>query len=121
MSIIKRMRKQIAVYWALASTESAGSDHDDYGQPVVTDPVEIKCRWEAKSEEFIAANGTKTTSRAVVYVDRDVDVGGILMLGELTDITDEEDPKENEGAWEIKRFDNTPNLRATEFLKTAYL
>jgi len=120
MGIIKRMRKQIAVHWALASAESGGIAHDDYGQPVLTDPVEIECRWEAKSEEFVAANGTKTTSRAVVYVDRDVDVGGVLMLGELTDVTDV-DAKENEGAWEIKRFDRIPNLKATEYLRIAYL
>lgn len=121
MGIIKRMRKQTAVYWALASADSGGRSHDDFGQPVVTGPVEIKCRWEAKTEEFIAANGTKQSSRAQVYVDRDVDVGGVLMLGELTDVVPGEDAKENEDAWEIKRFDKIPNLRATEFLKIAYL
>lgn len=121
MSIIKRMRKQDAVYWALASVESGGDDFDDYGQPILTDPVEVKCRWEDKSEEFVAANGTKMLSHAVVYVDRDVDVGGVLMLGELTDITDADNVRENAGAWEIKRFDKIPNLRATEFLRIAFL
>ena len=121
MSIITRMLKQTCVYWPLASAESGGLAYDDYGQPVVTDPIEITCRWEDVNEEFLDATGTKQMSRAVVYVDRDVSLGGILMLGELTDITDEDNPKENDGAWEIRKFDKLPNFRATEYLRTAYL
>ena len=121
MSIISRMRKQTAVYWALASLDSGGVAFDDYGQPMLTDPVEIECRWEDKVEEFIGPDGTKMISRAVVYVDRDVDIGGVLMLGEEDDILDEDNPKENNGAWEIKQFSKIPNFRATEFLRTAYL
>lgn len=121
MSIISRMRKQTAVYWALEGAESGGNDFDDFGQPLLTTPIEIKCRWEAKTVEFIDAKGTRQLSNAVVYVDQDVDVGGVLMLGELTDIVNEDTPKENDDAWEIRRFDDLPNLKATEFLKTAYL
>ena len=121
MSIIKRMRKQKAVYWAPESAESAGDDFDNYGQPQVTDPVVIDCRWEEVSEEFIDAQGTRQISRAKVYVDRDIIVGGILMLGVLGDITDESNPKENENAWEIRRFDKLPNLKATEYLRAAIL
>lgn len=121
MGIITRMRKQICVYWGLQSSESGGLDYDEYGQPVYTDPIELECRWEDRSEEFIDPSGTRMTSAAVVYVDQDVDVGGVLMLGELEDITDESIPKENEGAHEIRAFNKLPNLRATEFLRTAYL
>ena len=121
MGIIARMRKQTAVYWPLASSDSGGDDFDDYGQPVVTDPIEISCRWEDVAEEFIDAKGTRQVSKSTVYVDQDVDVGGILMLGTEDDITDSTNIKENEGAWEIRRFDKLPNLRATEFLRTAWL
>ena len=121
MSLITRMRKQKAVYWALASSDSGGIAFDDFGQPKYTDPVEIKCRWKDVTEEFLDAKGARQLSHAKVYVDRDVDVNGILMLGVIADITNEENPKENDGAWEIKRFDKTPNFRATEFLLTAYL
>ncbi|GAG43360.1 unnamed protein product, partial [marine sediment metagenome] len=106
MSLITRMLKQTCVYWPLESVESAvADDFDNYGQPQVSTPSEISCRWEDVSEEFIDAQGTRQISRAKVYVDQDVDVGGILMLGELADITDEENIKENDGAYEIKRFD----------------
>lgn len=121
MSVITRMRKQKAVYWPLQSSDSAGDAFDDYGQPQWDGPIEIDCRWEDVIEEFIDASGTQQSSNAKVYVDRDVDVGGVLMLGELTDITDENNPKENDGAWEIRRFDKLPNMKATEFLRTAYL
>ena len=121
MGIITRMLKQTAVWWPLSSAESAGIDYDNYGQPVVADPVEIDVRWEDVSEEFLDRNGTVQLSRARVYVDRDVEVGGILMLGELTDITDENNPKENDNAWEIRRVEKLPNLKNTEYLRTCYL
>ena len=50
-----------------------------------------------------------------------MDVEGLLMLGELTDITDEVNVRENEGAFEIQRFDKLPTLKADQFLRTAYL
>lgn len=114
MGIIKTMRRQQAVFWPFVST-------NQFGKKVVGDPVQIKCRWEDVTEEFLDSNGEVQMSNAVVYVDRDTPIGGILMLGTLADITDETDIKENNGAWEIRRFDNLPNFRATEFLKTAYL
>ena len=120
MSIISRMRKQTAVLWPLASG-SGEVKYDDYGQPVTEDPVEIECRWEDKNEEFIDSAGTKRLSNALVYVDRDLEPGDVLMLGDLYDITDLDEPKENDGAFEVRRFDKIPNFRATEFLRTAYL
>ena len=121
MSIISRMRRQTAVYWTLAASESAGEDWDDTGQPQWGEPVEIECRWEDVVEEFVDLKGTRQLSRSIVYVDRDVDNGGVLMLGELTDIVEEENVLENDGAWEIRKFDKIPNLKATEFLRMAYL
>jgi len=121
MGIITKMLKQTAVYWALKSNESGEVAYDNFGAPVVTDPVEIACRWEDVNEEYIDANGTRQLSMARVYVRSDVDIGGILMLGQLTDITNPTTPKANLGAWEIRRFEKLPNLRNTEVLRTVYL
>jgi len=115
------MLKQTCVYWALASEESGGDDFDNYGQPQLASPIEISCRWSDKNEEFIGPNGTKLISQAKVFVFQDVDIGGVLMLGTLADITDDDDVKENDGAYEIKAFHKAPNLRATEWLRTAFL
>lgn len=121
MSLISGMRRQTAVYWALEGEESSGDNFDEFGQPQYTTPIEISVRWEARTEEFLDAKGTRILSNAIVYVDRDVDIAGVLMLGELTDITNQKIPKENDDAWEIKRYEKLPNLRNTEILRTVFL
>ena len=122
MGIITRMLRQTCVYWALAGVESGGSDYDEHGQPQYTDPEELNCRWEVKTVEFLGPSGTQELSNAVVYVDQDVDVGGVLMLGELVDIDSSLTvPKQNEETWEIRRFEKLPNLKNTEYLRTVYM
>ena len=116
MKIITKMLKQTAVWWPLTAAR-----FDGYGQPIPSTPVEIKVRWEDVGEEFLEYKGTTQLSRAKVYVDRDVEVGGILMLGGLGDITDESNPKENDNAWEIRRVEKLPTLSAKQFLRTVFL
>lgn len=117
---LKRCMRQSCVYWAPANTESGGIAHDNYGQVVYTDPVEKDCRWEDISEIFVNVSGMEERSRAVVMVD-DVEIGGLLMLGTLDDITDLSIPKNNTGAWEIKQKEKIPNLKGTVFYEWAYL
>ena len=119
MSIITRMLKQTCVYWVPNDVP-----FDDYGQPQYGDAVELKCRWEDEAVEFIGPTGTTEISRSVVYVASDVEPGGVLFLGTLAVVTASGDlivPKNNTGAWEIRRFNKIPNLKATEFLRTAFL
>lgn len=116
MRIITKMLKQKAVYWAPASPK-----FDDYGQPNISTPVEIDCRWEDVGEEFLDGGGTLQLSMAKVFVGIDVVVGGLLMLGELSSSVDEDNPKNNDGVWEIRRFEKLPTLKATQFLRTCYL
>lgn len=121
MSIITKMRKQKAVYWPPGSEETAGRDYDDYAKPLYATPVEIDCRWEDTNEEFIGPNGERVAARCIVYTDRDVRLRGVLMLGTMVEVTDLANPKANDNAWEIRRFDKMPNLRNTEVLRKAYL
>jgi hypothetical protein len=114
MRILTTMLKQTCVYWAFSSI-------DQFGEKTFSSGVDISCRWEAKTEEFLDAMGERQLSNAVVCVDRDIAVGSVLMLGTTSDITDETTIKENAGAWEVKRFDKLPTLKATEFLRTCYL
>ncbi len=116
MSIITKVLKQTAVWWSQGSAAP-----DEYGQPVVAAPIEIKVRWEDAAEEFIDKDGTKQLTRAVVMVDRDVSVGDVLMLGTLGGVTDFGRAKNNAGAWEVRAFDKLPNLRVSEYLRTAKL
>lgn len=127
MGIITKMRRQNAIYWPPATA-------DDFGRPGYGALVELvldgannyRVRWEDRVEEFIDAQGTTKQSSAVVYVpllpdSSEVQVGGWLWLGDRDDLTDETDPRENAGAYEVQRLDKLPTLKATEWLRTAYL
>lgn len=113
---------QTAVYWGPGSEETGGFDYDDYGKPQYTDPVEVDCRWDNITEEMIMGDGTRDFSVAQVIVATSVSVRGVLFLGELTDLTDADNPKNNEGAYEIRRVSITPSVNdGDEFLVVAYL
>ena len=112
---------QKAVYWPPGSEETGGTDFDNYGRPLYSDAVEIDCRWDDVTEEIILADGTRDLSQAVVIVDREVSVRGVLWLGELVDVEDEDVPKNNSGAFEIKRVDKNPDIDNVETLIRAYL
>ena len=115
MGIISSMRRQAAVYWAPAAP-------DQFGRVDVESPIDIACRWEDVAETFIGASGATATSRAKVYVDRDVVPGGWLYLGEVADLVDSTaHPRTIEDAYQIEQFNKLPTLKATDFLRTAML
>lgn len=111
MSFITRIRKQKAVYWEKKPSA------DEFGQPEYLLPVEISCRWDDEVREIIGKDGTKVLTRSVVIVDRDMNVGDKLRFGELS-TSDTEDAS---SGWEVIGFAKNPNLKAKEFLRTAYL
>lgn len=110
----KKAMKQSAVYWPRTGT-------DEFGKPSYGDATEIDCRWDEVQEEFIAPDGTRQLSMAKLIVDRDLKVGGVLYLGGIADLTDVDDPKSNEGAWEIRGVKKTPSFKGTKFLREVYL
>lgn len=114
MSLIERMLKQTAVYWAPLAA-------DRTGRPTYAAPVEIAVRWEDRRVEFMDENQEIALSNSVVFTASDVRVKGILMLGEITTSLNVANPKANAGAWEIRGFSKTPNLRVTKFVREAML
>ena len=109
------------VYWPLGTAASGGAEFDDFGKRRYSSPVERNCHWEDVSVEFMDARGTRRLSRAIVYLDADVAVGGVLLHDELDNVSDEDDPKNNDGAWEIRRFDKVPDDDESEYQRKAYL
>lgn len=106
MGLIARMLRETVVYWPPTGP-------DQFGILGFGTAVELPGRWEDATEEFIDANGTRTMSKARVYVGEDVLVGGFLWRGDLSsgsDITSTTDPRLNPGAWEIRKFDKLPKL-----------
>jgi len=113
MSIIKKMRKQKAVWWARSSK-------DRFGRWTFDLPVEIDCRWEDTIQEYLDAQGEKHVSKATVYMDRLVSVGDRLRRGELVfDVL--EDPMQMTDSYQVASFEQMPNFRATENLLIALL
>lgn len=115
MSIIKKMRKQTAVWWVRSSTP------DEFGHFTFAEPVEIACRWEVAGKEYQQDQGQVEVSESVAWVeDRGVKKGDLLRLGNL-ESDDSSDPGDDPLIYEVRRFEKVPNLRATEFLCVAYL
>lgn len=115
MSLIKRMRRQAAVYW-----EKKSAPADEFGTRDFEAPVEIKCRWEDKDGEVRNKEGEILNSAATVYVDREVKVGDKLKFGSVDSETPD-DPLGDPEAYDVIGFEKTPNLKARENLLVAYL
>jgi hypothetical protein len=125
MSVITKVLRAKAVYWPPIEVDcfEDNSRVDDFGR-VVLDcaPVEILVRWEDIQEDVKTEDGTTTEAKSKVMVSQDVEVGGYLRLGPLTEIpNDLEDPRTLEDVFEVIKFDKIPNFRYTEFLRVAYL
>ncbi len=114
MSLIKRMRKQDAVWWERSAAP------DEYNKWTFAAPVQIACRWVDKVGEFQNEKGETTNSKAEVYVDREMKLGDFLQKGEL-DSNTPLDPADSETALPLVGWVDTPNLKNTEHLYKAIL
>lgn len=103
--------KQKAVYWP-------PTGQDKNGKMTFGPPVEIKCRWEEKSVEFINSQGEKAISSCVVLVDRDLVGGGMLWLGKLKDLVQQTNP-DIQKANIIQGWQKIPNIQAKKFVRKA--
>lgn len=112
MSLIVRMRRQKAIYWAQTSAR------DKYGKMSFSAPVEIDCRWDDVKGTYVDHNGERRASLSTVYVDRDIQVGDRLQLGSIESDTPE-DPLQSDLTYEVKQFSKIPNLHNTEYLRIA--
>lgn len=122
-SIIKKMLKQVLIYWP---PTAAGAD----GRPAYTSPVEVRCRWEDTQEEYRNASGATVLSKCVVYTGVDVAVNGLLWLTTakpkdpagtaLAQLPEGlTDPQSLPGAQLIGSFESLPTLNQREKLRTA--
>lgn len=114
--MLANLLKQVAVYWGDPSS-------DGYGGRTFDDPVEINVRWQDRQELFVDAQGREQTSRAVVYVATDLNIGGYLYLGALADLSsaEEGDPLSISTAYEIRSISKTPDIGADRFARKVWL
>ena len=112
MRLIKKMRKQDAVYWHPIGQNQFGEYDYDL-------PVQIKCRWEDEVVTSIDVSGREVIFYYTIYVDRDVAQDGMLLLGKLEDLTVPLPPHST--AKKVRRFEKLPDLRVKDYLRTAFL
>lgn len=75
-------------------------------------PVKIEGRWEERPELFISPNGEEEQAENIVFLDRSVEIGDYIALG---DQTAQSDPLQIAAAIRVRAKRTTPNLRGTEF------
>lgn len=112
MSWLTENLTQTIVYWGNPTP-------DGYGGFTFDTAVELSARWEERSELFINESGQEARSSAVVFLADDVELGGFLFLGELSDL---------DSAWsvpdeakQIRGFRKVPNIEANLFERKAWL
>jgi hypothetical protein len=116
-SVINRNLRQQCVYWG-------NPRNDGQGGFIFDSPVQIKCRWEDMAQIVVDSKGNEHTSRAVVYINEDLDENGMLHLGLLSDLTPAQmnDPMSYSDDYLIKRVEKEPVLNSpTEFLRKVFL
>lgn len=102
---------QTATYWEATGTT------DIYGKPTFKAPVQLKCRWEDKVQQFINKRGTEVVSKSKVYLADQIMLDGYMFLGTSTEVN----PIKVKGASEIQQVGVTPDLRFIRNLTTVWL
>ena len=98
--------RQKATYWG--SPTQGG-----FGGITFAAPKEIMVRWEERVESFITVDGVEHKSKAIVHTMQDCDLGGYLAKGAHAGTN----PTVIDGAYQIQRSDEIPDLRG---LNTSY-
>ncbi len=113
MGIISKFTKfDKCVYWAPMGKGAP----DRFGRKTYQEPQQLFCRWDDKQELIKLENGEQYMSSATVYVDIDLELGGILWHGLLADR-----PATPPGSCIIVHKSANPNLKNTEILRTVYI
>jgi hypothetical protein len=88
---------------------------DSNGEPVVSYPVEISCRWEDVTREISGEDNTPITIDAMIWTGQDITKGSMLWKGALTDL-----PSPATAVMEVVGFDATPDIKGRLFERVVY-
>lgn len=105
-----------AVYWPPIT-----GPVDNYGQYLPDSAIEVKCRWEDSTVDFVDREGKVSVSKSKVFLTVPMAFGGILWHGRYVDLVDATNPMNNPGALEIRQIMSTPSFNNTATLVTVYL
>lgn len=105
---------QTATYFAPGVPNGFGKLSFDAVTPVI-----IAVRWEGRQVLFRDAQGRESMSKAIIYTETQVELGGFLALGNVGTATGL-DPRAT-SANEIRQIGQSPSLRAAQTLFKAML
>lgn len=100
---------QFVTYWG-----PTGSDV--YGNTTFSAPDVRKARWEDKAEMIRNKTGGEYVTKSRVFMDKDFDIDGYLLLGESAAV----DPR-TVTAYEIQQRARTPDISSLKNVFVAYL
>lgn len=101
-----------AVLWIITG-------RDRYVKPVLSSPVEIRCRWISTKKERVDAQGNTITIDAQVYVGRDILIGSLMWLGRLADLGVGQVPSSD--VMQVVGFPKTPDLKGRNYRRMVNL
>lgn len=102
---------QNCTWWARTAS-------DGYGGILFAEPVVLGCRWEDKQQLFRNRSGDEEMSAAIAYIDRAIEVGDFLIFGNYLHVTN---PSLLDGAYEVKQFSITPDIRVLKSQFKAFM
>ena len=102
-----------AVLWEITGRNS-------FAEPVLADPIDIRCRWIQTKKETVNAQGNTVTIDAQVYVAVDIPIGSLMWKGEVADLlgTDQTPPSD---AMQVVGFPKTPDLKGRNYRRMVNL
>lgn len=109
VSFIKSVCTQDAIYWEFEGV-------DRHGQSTFANPIDMKCRWDEKTEVIISFAGKEFVADAELLIVNDVKEESMIMLGEVADLPADTSPNNQDDAFIIKRAHRFPLFKGTEFV-----
>jgi len=115
LKFVEKICTQTAVYWG-------NPKPNGFGGYTYDSPVEIKCRWEGKSKLIRDDKGNEVVSKAEILVTQDLDIGGMIKLGTLADLSPSQLPEDEPDAYKILQVEKIPLFRSPdEFIRRVYI
>jgi hypothetical protein len=94
---------------------------DRHNEPLRGEGVELNVRWETRREEVVDAQGNRAVLDAVVVLDRQVEPGDFMWLGQLSYWLGTGSSGDDDEIMEVIVFKATPDIRDEEVRRTAGL
>lgn len=102
-----------AVLWEITG-------RDKFAQPILDNPIQIRCRWIDTKKEAVDAQGNTVAIDAQVYIAIDIPIGSMMWKGKLTELlgTDLIPPRD---AMQVISFPKTPDLKGRNYRRMVSL